>query len=235
MPMSTTIAPSRTKPPVIRPGTPAATISRSAIRVCSASRPASAVCLCAEITVALRASPRIAAGFPTLVERPTTTRSRPSKASLRVAADVGHVAVEHVESGGGGGRGEPRRAEREQARVLRVLGLDVLEPRERAQDVGLRQVRRQRAQDEDPGHALVAVELVDRTASTRGSEASAGSRSGPREDPGLACAAVDPALVDLRRVVVPDQQRGDPDRAVERPDAVDDLLHQLAPRRPARR
>ena len=41
-------------------------------RVLGAAGPASAVCLCAEITVALRASPRIAAGLPTLVERPTT-------------------------------------------------------------------------------------------------------------------------------------------------------------------
>jgi hypothetical protein len=42
-----------------------------------------------------------------------------------------------------------------------VLGLDVLEARERAQDVGLRQVRRQRAQDQDSRDTVVAVELVE--------------------------------------------------------------------------
>ena len=54
------------------------------------------------------------------------------------------------------------------------------------------------------------------TASTRGSDASAGSRSGREKMPGLVRVAVDPALVDLRRVVVADQQRRDPDGAVER-------------------
>ena len=72
----------------------------------------------------------------------------------------------------------------------------------------------------------VAVELVEQREHARERRV-ARQPLRAREHPGLVRVAVDPALVDLRRVVLADQQRGDPDLAVERVDAVLDLLHQL--------
>src|SRR5918994_1317857 len=49
----------------------------------------------------------------------------------------------------------------------------------------------------------------------------------PGEDPRLMRVAGDAPLVDLRGVVLPDEEGGDADGAVQRVDAVLDLLHQL--------
>jgi len=65
-----------------------------------------------------------------------------------------------------------------------------------------RQVRRQRPQHEDAGHARAAIELVERREHPR-QRCVTGQPLGAREGTRLARVTIDPALVDRRGVVVP--------------------------------
>ena len=75
MPMSMTAAPGLTMSAVSRPGTPTATRTTSARRVCAATE---RVIWWQTVTVAPSAISMKAAGFPTISEWPTTTTSIPS-------------------------------------------------------------------------------------------------------------------------------------------------------------
>jgi hypothetical protein len=133
---------------------------------------------------------------------------------LGIAAHRAGVRVEHVERRGGRRRDEARHAERQQPGVRRVQRLDVLQHRERVEDPRLRQVGRQRAQDEDPVDVGVRVELGD-LADDLAERGVARHLLGTGDEPQLVRVLVDPALVDLRREVVADEQRGDARRAPE--------------------
>ena len=149
IPTSTTTAPGLSISPVIRPGTPAATTTISASRVCRAR---STVFEWQTVTVAFSRSSRRAAGLPTTFERPTT-RPRAGERDVR--------ALEDLDGGVRGRRQEPLVAEAEQAGVARMEAVDVLGGIERVDDGRERDPPRQRHLDDDAGDERVAVESLD--------------------------------------------------------------------------
>jgi hypothetical protein len=129
-----------------------------------------------------------------------------------------------VEGGRRRGGDEPRHAEREQAGVLGVLGLDVLEGRQARGHARVVQVGGQRPQDEDAGDRRVDVELGDLADDL--AECRIGRHGDrARKNARLPRVAVDAPLVDRRGVVVAHKHRRDADLAPARAQVRDLRAH----------
>ena len=95
-----------------------------------------------------------------------------------------------------------------------VEAVDVLDRRDRADDAVLVDLLGERQLAEDPGHALVRVELVDEPEKLL-LRRLGGELVVERLDPDLAAGLLLALDVDLRRRVLADENRGEADRPAE--------------------
>ena len=133
----------------------------SARRVCSSSLPACDVYWWQDETVAFRVEPEPHGRLADVVRAPDENELEPVVEHARPPAALLDVPVEEVEGRRRRGGRESRLAERQQPGVLRVERLDVLQRVERAVDLRLGNLPRDRPQDEDSAHAGIGVELAD--------------------------------------------------------------------------
>ncbi len=166
------------------------------------------------VTVACSARSNSAIGLPTMLGPPHHHGPRAEELDL--------VLAEDLHDPGRRRRDEGRCPLEQVAGAERMEAVDVLDRRDGADDAVLVDLLGERQLAEDPGYALVRVELGDEP------EKLLLGRLGrelvvERLDPDLAARFLLPFDVDLRRRVLADEDRGEADRMREPGDVLRDL------------